>query len=235
MTTDLNSVTTKLSRHRLTRQNAILLLVDHQLRFVTGSNLSDQLVLLKNVIGLARVARLLGIPIVATTSLARGIFGPLLPSLAAALADSEVIDRATVDPFEEPRVVEAIAKTERRNLIVASARTSVCTVFLPAMSARTEGYGVYVAMDASGAFDETERVTAIRRLTRAGVVVANFNSIVIEMLADSVDPVGTAISMDALVRQACATERRRRETVGSLIGRPAPARGAVPGIPARQG
>ena len=44
------------------------------------------------------------------------------------------------------------------------------------------------AIDASGAFDAIEQQTAMIRMTQAGVIVADHNAIVVEMLANNADP-----------------------------------------------
>jgi hypothetical protein len=48
-------------------------------------------------------------------------------------------------------------------------------------------------VDASGAFDETEQQTAMIRMTQAGVIVTDYNAIVIEMLANNADPLAAQV------------------------------------------
>ena len=177
---------------RLTRANALLLLVDHQVGLVAGSRYPEPQDLRKNVIGLARASQILGVPIVATTTMSKGMFGPIFPELADLLKDQEIIDRKTVNPFDEPRITSSIKKTGRSKVIVAGINTAVCTCF-PAISAVNAGYGAYAAIDASGAFDATEQQTAMIRMTQAGVVVADHNAIVVEMLANNADPLSAQV------------------------------------------
>src|SRR5947209_15672418 len=80
---------------RLTRTNAVLLLVDHQVGLVAGSRYPEPQDLRKNAVGLARASKILGVPIVATTTLSDGMFGPIFPELADILKDQEIIDRIT--------------------------------------------------------------------------------------------------------------------------------------------
>jgi hypothetical protein len=54
---------------RLTRANAVALLVDHQVGLVAGSRYPEPQDLRKNVVGLARASQILGVPIVATTTM----------------------------------------------------------------------------------------------------------------------------------------------------------------------
>jgi nicotinamidase-related amidase len=177
---------------RLTRDNAVLLLVDHQVGLVAGSRFPEPQDLRKNVVGLARASKILGVPIVATTTMSDGMFGPIFPELADILKDQEIIDRTKVNPFDEPKITSSIKKTGRSKVIVAGVNTAVCTSF-PAISAVNAGYGAYAAIDASGAFDATELQTAMIRMTQAGVIVADHNAIVVEMLANNADPMATQV------------------------------------------
>jgi nicotinamidase-related amidase len=177
---------------RLTRTNAVLLLVDHQVGLVAGSRYPEPQDLRKNVLGLARASMILGVPIVVTTTMSAGMFGPIFPELANLLKDQEIIDRTTVNPFDEPRITSSIKRTGRSKVIVAGVNTAVCTCF-PAISAVNAGYAAYAAIDASGAFDATEQQTAMIRMTQAGVTVADYNAIVVEMLANNTDRLASQV------------------------------------------
>ena len=168
------------------------LLVDHQVGLVAGSRFPEPQDLRKNVVGLARASKILGLPIVATTTMSDGMFGPLFPELADILKDQEIIDRTKVNPFDESKITSSIKKTGRSKVIVAGVNTAVCTSF-PAISAVNAGYGAYAAIDASGAFDATELQTAMIRMTQAGVIVSDYNAIVVEMLANNADPMATQV------------------------------------------
>jgi nicotinamidase-related amidase len=177
---------------RLTRTSAVLLLVDHQVGLVAGSRYPEPQDLRKNAAGLARASTILGVPIVATTTMSEGMFGPIFPELADILMDQEIIDRTTVNPFDEPQITSLIKRTGRSKVIVAGVNTAVCTCF-PAISAVNAGYGAYAAIDASGAFDAIEQQTAMIRMTQAGVIVADYNAIVVEMLANNADPLAAQV------------------------------------------
>jgi len=135
---------------------------------------------------------ILGVPIVVTTTMSAGMFGPIFPELANLLKDQEIIDRTTVNPFDEPRITSSIKRTGRSKVIVAGVNTAVCTCF-PAISAVNAGYAAYAAIDASGAFDATEQQTAMIRMTQAGVTVADYNAIVVEMLANNTDRLASQV------------------------------------------
>lgn len=168
----------------LTRDNAALVLVDHQVGLMTGIRDYSIAELKHNVVGLARAAKILGLPIVTTTTSADTLWGPAFPELVAALPDQEFIDRTTVNAWDDPRVEDAIRQTGRKKLIFAGVSLEVCAAF-PAMRAVREGFDAYVAVDASGTFNNTKRETGQARLAQSGVVIADGASLMVEILADN--------------------------------------------------
>ncbi len=183
----------------LTSDNAALVLVDHQVGLITGVRDYPIAELKHNVVGLAKAARALEIPIVTTTTSSKSLWGPAFPELQAALPIQKFIDRTTVNAWDDPRVEAAIRATGRKKLIFAGVSLEVCAAF-PAMRAVREGYEAYVAVDASGTFNLTKRETGMARLVQSGVVVADGASLMVEILADNASPkafeVYSALDMD---------------------------------------
>lgn len=171
----------------LTRDNAALVLVDHQVGLMTGIRDYSVAELKHNVVGLARAAKALGLPIVTTTTSADTLWGPAFPELVATLPGQTFIDRTTVNAWDDPRVAAAIEATGRKKLIFAGVSLEVCAAF-PAMRAVREGYEAYVAVDASGTFNVTKRETGILRLVQSGVVVADGSTLMVEILGDNAHP-----------------------------------------------
>ena len=168
----------------LTRDNAALVLVDHQVGLMTGIRDYSIAELKHNIVGLAKAAKALNLPIVTTTTSSETLWGPAFPELAEALPGQPFIDRTSVNAWDDERVAEAIHTTGRSKLIFAGVSLEVCAAF-PAMRAVREGFEAYVAVDASGTFNTTKRETALERLSQAGVVVADGASLMVEILADN--------------------------------------------------
>ena len=61
----------------------------------------------------------------------------------------QIIDRSTVNAFDDARVARAIEATGRKKLIFAGISLEVCAVF-PAVTAVGKGLDAYVAVDACG-------------------------------------------------------------------------------------
>lgn len=183
----------------LTADNAALVLIDHQVGLITGIRDYSIAELKHNVVGLAKAASVLGLPIVTTTTSSNTLWGPAIPELQDALSGQTFIDRTTVNAWDDPRVESAIRATGRNKLIFAGVSLEVCAAF-PAMRAVREGFEAYVAVDASGTFDLTKRETGIARLSQSGVVVSDAASLMVEILADNASPkafdVYAALDMD---------------------------------------
>lgn len=171
----------------LTQDNAALILVDHQVNLLTGVRDYETGELKHNVVALAKAAKALGLPIVATTTARDSMWGPTFPELVDALDGIEIIDRSTVNAFDDARVAAAITATNRKKLIFAGISLEVCAGF-PAMTAVARGYDAYVAVDASGTFSQTKREVNLLRMTQAGVVVSDYATLMVEVLKDNGRP-----------------------------------------------
>lgn len=180
----------------LTKDNAALILVDHQVNLMTGVRDYETGELKHNVVALARAAKALGLPIVATSTARDTLWGPTFPELVEALDGVEIIDRSTVNAYDDPRVAAAIGATGRKKLIFAGISLEVCAAF-PAMTAVAKGYDAYVAVDASGTFSRTKHDVNLLRLQQAGVIVSDYATFMVEILRDNAAPEATAV-YDAL-------------------------------------
>ena len=171
----------------LTSQNAALVLVDHQVGLMTGVRDISTGELKHNVVALAKSAKALKLPIVATTTARDSMWGPTFPELVDALPGIEIIDRSSVNAFDDPRVAHAIEATKRKKLIFAGISLEVCAAF-PAITAVGKGLGAYVAVDASGTFSETKRQAGLLRMLQAGVIVSDYTTLMVEILKDNLRP-----------------------------------------------
>ena len=197
----------------LTAQNAALVLVDHQVGLMTGVRDYSTGELKHNVVALAKSAKALGLPIVVTTTARDSMWGPTFPELVEALPGVEIIDRSTVNAYDDQRVAGAIEATGRKKLIFAGISLEVCAAF-PAMTAVARGLNAYVAVDASGTFSETKRQAGLLRMLQAGVILSDYATMMVEILKDNGRPEAGAVygALDmpwaALVGQVAAALRK---------------------------
>ena len=171
----------------LSRQTTVLLLTDHQVGLYTGVRDIAVGDLKHDVVALARSARLLGVPVVVTATMTDGMWGPVIPELLAALPDVQPIVRSRINAWDDPRVVAAIEKTGRKQLVVAGVSLEICAAY-PALAAKAAGYDSRVVLDASGTFTEAKRTAGLARLAGAGIPVMDYASVAVEMLGDNSDP-----------------------------------------------
>src|SRR6201993_3232197 len=176
---------------RLTRDNALLLLVDHQIGLYTGVRDIDILQLKHNVIGLTKAMLALKVPVIVTTTTEK-MWGPLIPELADALRGVKTIERTTVNAWDEKRVVDAVKATGRKKLIVTGISTDVCLAF-PAIAALADGFESYAVIDASGGFTRTQVDMGILRMQQAGVIPVSYSNVAVEILADNAAPEADAV------------------------------------------
>src|SRR6202158_1354597 len=200
----------------LTSENAALVLVDHQVGLMTGVRDYSTGELKHNVVALAKAAKALTLPIVVTTTARDSMWGPTFPELVEALPGVSIIDRSSVNAFDDPKVAQAITATGRKKLIFAGISLEVCAAF-PAITAIGKGLDAYVAVDASGTFSETKRQVGLLRMLQAGVILSDYATLMGEILKDNgrAAAAGVFRAMDMpwaqLARQS-APGRSRRPT-----------------------
>ena len=151
----------------LTPQNSVLLLIDHQPFQFANLHSHEPTLIVNNVVGLAKTAKVFQVPTILTTVLEeRG--GLLIKDVQDVFPDQKPINRTFINAWEDKRVVEAVKKTGRKKLLIASLWTEMCLA-MPAIQAQGEGYEVYAVTDASGGVSVEAHDMAIRRMVQAGV------------------------------------------------------------------
>jgi nicotinamidase-related amidase len=176
----------------LTSDNAAVVLVDHQVGLMTGVRDYSTGELKHNVVALAKAAMALHVPIIATTTARDSMWGPTIPELVEALDGVEIIDRSSVNAWDDPKVAAAIEATKRKKLIFAGISLEICAGF-PAITSVGKGYDAYVAVDASGTFSETKRQAGLIRMQQAGVIISDYAALMIEILKDNGRPEAGAV------------------------------------------
>jgi nicotinamidase-related amidase len=176
----------------LTAENAALVLVDHQVGLMTGVRDYSTGELKHNVVARAKAAKALQLPIIVTTTARDSMWGPTFPELVEALPGIPIIDRSSVNAFDDPEVARAITETGRTKLIFAGISLEVCAAF-PAVTAIGIGLEAYVAVDASGTFSETKRQVGLLRMLRAGVILSDYATLMVEILKDNARPEAAAV------------------------------------------
>jgi nicotinamidase-related amidase len=169
---------------RLSKDDAAVLLVDHQSGLISLVQDFSPGEFKNNVLALAASAKYFKLPTILTTSFENGPNGPLVPELKEMFPDAPYIARpGNINAWDNEDFVAAIKKTGRKQLIIAGVVTEVCVAF-PALSAIEEGFAVFVVTDASGTFNEVTRHAAWSRMEAAGAQLMNWFGVACELHRD---------------------------------------------------
>ena len=182
---------------RLNKDDAVVLLVDHQTGLISLVQDFSPNEFKNNVLALADLAKFFELPTILTTSFEQGPNGPIVPELKAMFPDAPYIARpGQINAWDNEDFVKAIKATGRKQLIIAGVVTDVCVAF-PTLSALAEGFEVFVVTDASGTFNETVQQAAWNRMTAAGAQMMNWFSVACELHRDwrnDIEGLGTLFS-----------------------------------------
>ncbi|MCT8949559.1 isochorismate family cysteine hydrolase YcaC [Pseudomonas iridis] len=170
--------------NRLNKDDAVVLLVDHQTGLISLVQDFSPNEFKNNVLALADLAKFFELPTILTTSFEQGPNGPLVPELKEMFPDAPYIARpGQINAWDNEDFVKAIKATGRKQIIIAGVVTDVCVAF-PTLSALAEGFDVFVVTDASGTFNNTVQQAAWSRMTQAGAQMMNWFSVACELHRD---------------------------------------------------
>ena len=123
-----------------------------------------------------------GVPTILSTVLdERG--GLFIKDVQGGFPDQRPINRSFINAWEDERILEAVKKTGRKKLVIASPWTEVCLA-MPAIQAQGEGYDVYAVTDASGGVSIEAHDMAIRRMVQVGVTPISWLAVLCEWQRD---------------------------------------------------
>lgn len=169
---------------RLSREEAVVLMVDHQAGLVSLVQDFSPGEFKNNILALANLAKYFKLPTILSTSFEEGPNGPILPEIREIFPEAPFIARpGQINAWDNEEFVQAVKATGRRQLIIAGIVTDVCVAF-PALSALAEGYEVFVVTDASGTFNEAVRQAAWARMSAAGAQLMNWFAVACELHRD---------------------------------------------------
>jgi nicotinamidase-related amidase len=163
-------------------EDSVLVLIDHQPFQLTNLNSHDPHAVVNAVTGLAKMAKVFNVPTILTSVIAqRG--GLIFPQITDVFPGQEVIDRTWVNTWQDPKVVDVVKATGRKQLIIAGLWTEVC-VAMPTIQALGEGWDVTVITDASGGISLEAHEVAIQRMIRAGANMMTWFALAAEWQRD---------------------------------------------------
>ncbi len=169
---------------RLDKDNAAVLLVDHQTGLLSLVRDIDPDKFKNNVLAVAAAAKYFNLPTILTTSFENGPNGPLVPELKEMFPEAPFIARpGQINAWDNEEFVKAVKATGKKQLIIAGVVTEVCVAF-PALSALEEDFDVFVITDASGTFNALTRDSALDRMSSAGAQLMTWFGMACELHRD---------------------------------------------------
>ena len=171
-------------------EDSALVLIDYQKEMFEGirSESSAELIDL-NVRLLIKAAKAFGMPVVlSTVGVEMGVNHPTRQSILDELPGVQVIDRSSMNAWEDEAFRAAVEATGRKRLIFGALYTEICLAF-PVLEAMKDGVGATFVVDAVGGLSQLAHRTAVERLTAAGAAPNTALALVTELFRDWNAPV----------------------------------------------
>jgi nicotinamidase-related amidase len=151
----------------LTPKNHALVMIDFQSQMAFATRSIDSIMLRNNAALISHGAAGFGVPTLLTTVAEKSFSGPMFDEVTEAFSGQELIDRTTMNCWEDANVIEVVNAIGKERVVLAGLWTSVCIVG-PALSALEQGYDVYVIADACGDVSTEAHDRAMDRMVQAG-------------------------------------------------------------------
>ncbi len=152
-----------------TPQDSAVVFIDHQPQMTFGVANIDRALLMNNVTLLAKVAKEFRVPAVLTAVETESFSGYVWPQLLDVFPGQTVIERSSMNSWDDAGFRQAIHATGRKNIILTGLWTEVCVTW-PTIEMLDAGYNIYVVEDCCGATSNAAQEAALSRMVQAGAV-----------------------------------------------------------------
>src|SRR5688500_155149 len=123
----------------LTPENSQVIFIDQQPQMAFGVQSMDRQTLKNNTTLLAKGARLFAIPTTITTVESKSFSGFTYPELLSVFPDKPILERTSMNSWDDRKVREALAASGRKKVILSGLWTEVCnTTFALSAMLRSE-------------------------------------------------------------------------------------------------
>lgn len=168
----------------LTPDNCQIIFIDHQPQMAFGVQSIDRQTLKNNVVALAKAAKVFNIPTIITTVETESFSGHSYPELLDVFPDAPVLERTSMNSWDDQKVRDALEKNQQKKVIVSGLWTEVCNITF-SFSAMLEGnYEIYMVADASGGTSKESHDYAMQRMIQAGVIPVTWQQVLLEWQRD---------------------------------------------------
>lgn len=168
----------------LTPDNCQIIFIDQQPQMAFGVQSIDRQVLKNNVVGLAKAAKIFGIPTTITTVETTSFSGHTYPELLAVFPETPLLERTSMNSWDDMKVREALAAAGKKKVVVSGLWTEVCNNSFALDAMLYGGYEIYMVADASGGTSQAAHDWAMSRMVQAGVVPVTWQQVLLEWQRD---------------------------------------------------
>jgi nicotinamidase-related amidase len=168
----------------LTPQNSQLIFIDQQPQMAFGVQSIDRQTLKNNVVALAKAAKLFKVPTTITTVETESFSGHTYPELLAVFPEHKLLERTSMNSWDDQNVRDALAANGRKKVIVSGLWTEVCNLMFALEAIDQGGYEIYMVADASGGTSRDAHKYAMDRMVQAGVVPVTWQQVLLEWQRD---------------------------------------------------
>lgn len=168
----------------LTPNNCQIIFIDQQPQMAFGVQSIDRQVLKNNVVGLAKAASIFGIPTTITTVETLSFSGHTFPELLAVFPDLPILERTSMNSWDDQKVRDALANNGRNKVVVSGLWTEVCNNTFALSAMHDADYEIYMVADASGGTSKDAHDYAMQRMIQAGVVPMTWQQVLLEWQRD---------------------------------------------------
>jgi nicotinamidase-related amidase len=169
---------------QLTPENSQLIFIDHQPQMAFGVSSIDRQTLKNNTVALAKAARLFDIPTTITTVETDSFSGHTYPELLSVFPDTPLLERTSMNSWDDQKVRDALAANGRRKVIVSGLWTGICNNMFALGAMLEGGYEIYLVADASGDTTKEAHDLAVQRLAQVGAVPVTTLQTILEWQRD---------------------------------------------------
>ncbi|WP_312450974.1 hydrolase [Comamonas sp.] len=171
----------------LTPANSQMIFIDQQPQMAFGVQSIDRQTLKNNVVGLAKAAKVFGVPTTITTVETHSFSGHTYPELLNVFPGNPILERTSMNSWDDQNVRDALAANVakgHKKIIVSGLWTEVCNTTFALSAMHDAGYEIYMVADASGGTSLEAHNQAMQRMVQAGVVPVTWQQVLLEWQRD---------------------------------------------------
>ena len=168
----------------LDRKESLLLVIDVQERLV---NALDKDVVVSRTAILAKAAKVLEIPTIATQQYSKGLGQTVNAVKQSLTSDAVIFEKSAFSAVKEKGFIEILKSFNKKQIVICGIETHVC-VHQTAADLIDEGYEVFVVKDACASRGKYEFKQGIERMQENGAKISCLEIVLFEWLRSAKNP-----------------------------------------------